>query len=176
MNFIATSLDGAYVLEPELLVDERGFFARSFCRNEFMAKGLVPDLAQCNISYNNLRGTLRGMHYQVHPCPEAKLVRCTHGAIFDVIIDLIPGSSTYLQWFGVELSAQNRKSLYVPPGFAHGFLTLDDHAEVIYQMSEFYRADLAAGVRWNDPMFSIVWPADVAVISERDASYPDFCP
>lgn len=172
MRFDETGLSGAWLIEPDLISDERGFFARTYCRNEFTDKGLNPNLVQCNISFNKLRGTLRGMHFQKAPHAEAKLVRCTQGSIYDVIVDLRRDSRTYAKWFGVELTAGNRKALYVPEGFAHGFLTLRDDTEVLYQMSEFFHAECADGVRWNDPIFSISWPAAVKVISERDRVYP----
>jgi dTDP-4-dehydrorhamnose 3,5-epimerase len=174
MRFIPTHLAGAYLIEPEPVSDERGFFARTWCRNEFADKGLNPNLVQCNISYNKARGTLRGMHYQKAPHAEAKLVRCTQGSIYDVIVDLRNDSKTFTQWFGVELTAENRKALYVPEGFAHGFLTLMDDTEVLYQMSEFFHTECAAGVRWDDPAFMIAWPYTVSMISERDQNYPDF--
>lgn len=174
MRFIASGLPGAYVIEPDLISDARGFFARTYCRDEFESKGLNPNLAQCNVSYNTRRGTLRGMHYQVSPHPEAKLVRCTHGAMFDVVVDLRPDSATFRKWFGVELTSVNRKAVYVPEGFAHGFLTLTDDTEVLYHMSEFFHAECASGIRWDDPVFSIQWPGDVKVISERDRNYRDF--
>lgn len=174
MRFIPTPLAGAYLIEPEPVPDERGFFARTWCRNEFAENGLNPDLLQCNISYNKTRGTLRGMHYQQAPHAEAKLVRCTQGGIYDVIIDLRPDSGTFTRWFGAELTAENRNALYVPEGFAHGFITLRDDTEVLYQMTEFFHAECAAGVRWDDPVFSIQWPAEVKVISERDKSYRNF--
>ena len=157
-----------------MISDERGFFARTYCRNEFAEMGLNPNLVQCNISYNKVRGTLRGMHFQKAPHAEAKLVRCTQGALYDVIVDLRNDSKTFTQWFGVELTAKNRKALYVPEGFAHGFITLKDDAEALYQMSEFFHSECSAGVRWDDPVFSIRWPIDVKVISERDRSYPNF--
>ncbi len=167
-------MKGAFVVEPERHSDQRGFFARTWCRREFEERGLDPRLVQCNISFNHLRGTLRGMHYQASPFGEAKLVRCTMGAIYDAIIDLRPGSETYLRHFGEVLTAEDRKMLYIPEGFAHGFLTLQDRTEVHYQMSEFYSPDHARGVRWDDPAFGIRWPAEVAVISDRDRGYPDF--
>ena len=173
MRFLATPLAGAYVIEPELVADERGLFARTWCRDEFAEHGLNTNLVQCNISYNTVRGTLRGMHYQKAPHAEAKLVRCTQGALYDVIIDLRPDSATYTQWLGVELTRENRKSLYVPEGFGHGFITLRDSTEVLYQMSEFFNAECAAGVRWNDTLFGIDWPIEVKVISVRDANYPN---
>lgn len=174
MLFKETVLKGAYVVEPERIVDERGFFARTWCRSEFETHGLNPNLVQCNISSNVKKGTLRGMHHQVAPRAEAKLVRCTAGAIYDVIVDLRPDSGTFKRWTGVELNADNRYMLYIPEGFAHGFLTLSDDAEVFYQMSEYYSAEHARSVRWNDPAFGIQWPGEVLVISERDRSYPDF--
>lgn len=174
MRFTPLILAGAYLIEPEPISDERGFFARTWCRNEFADKGLNPNLVQCNISYNKVRGTLRGMHYQKAPHAEAKLVRCTQGSIYDVIVDLRSESNTFTKWFGVELTAENRKALYVPEGFAHGFITLKDDTEVLYQMSELFHAECAAGVRWDDPAFTITWPGTVSVISERDQNYPDF--
>jgi dTDP-4-dehydrorhamnose 3,5-epimerase len=174
MIFRETKLKDAYLIELQRLEDERGFFARSWCQREFEAHGLNSHLVQCNISFNKTQGTLRGMHYQVEPSAEAKLVRCTQGAIYDVIIDLRPNSPTFKQYVGVELSAEARNALYVPEGFAHGFLTLVSDAEIFYQMSEFYAPDYGRGVRWNDPAFGIEWPAPVQVISERDATYPDF--
>jgi dTDP-4-dehydrorhamnose 3,5-epimerase len=174
MIFTHTAIAGAYIIDPERLEDERGFFARVWCRREFKAQGLNPGLVQCSISFNRKRGTLRGMHYQAPPHAEAKLVRSTSGAIFDVIVDLRPESKTFRQWFSVELSADNRRMLYIPEGMAHGFLTLRDDTEVFYQMSEYYAAEFTRGVRWNDPAFGIRWPANVAVMSERDRNYPDF--
>lgn len=174
MIFNETQLKGACIIEPEELSDERGFFARSYCFREFEKHGLNPRVVQCNISYNASQGTLRGMHYQVAPYEEAKLVRCTRGGLYDVIVDLRPDSESYLKHFGVLLDARNRKMLYIPEGFAHGFLTLEDHTEVFYQMSEFYQPNSARGFRWNDPAFGIRWPQEVSVISERDRTYPDF--
>ena len=167
-----TQLDGAFVVEPEPVRDDRGFFARSFCQNEFRARGLDPAVAQCNISFNSRRGTLRGLHFQVKPHEEAKLVRCTRGAIWDVIVDLREVSPTRYQWFSVDLSADNHRALYVPPGFAHGFQTLVDDSEVLYLMSEFYHPESARGLRWDDPAFGISWPYADPVISSRDRSYP----
>lgn len=174
MIFTHTAIAGAYIIDPGRLEDERGFFARVWCRQEFEAQGLNPGLVQCSISFNRKQGTLRGMHYQAPPHAEARLVRCTLGAIFDVIVDLRPDSKTFRKWFSVELSADNRRMLYIPEGIAHGFLTLRDNTEVFYQMSEYYAAEYARGVRWNDPAFGIHWPANVMVMSERDRSYPDF--
>lgn len=172
MKFIETKLKRAYLIKPELLEDERGFFSRTFCQKEFEAYGLNPRIAQCNISYNKHKGTLRGMHYQAAPMAETKLVRCTRGAIYDVIIDLRPESPTYCQWIAEELNAENSKMMYVPEGFAHGFQTLKDDTEVFYQMSEFYSPEHARGVRWNDPAFGIEWPLNTKIISEKDKNYP----
>ena len=174
MILIETKLQGAYIIEPEPIEDERGFFARTFCVREFEAHGLNPHVAQCNISYNPKRGTLRGMHYQAAPHAEAKLVRCIRGAIYDVIIDLRPESPTFKEWVAVELTANNRRMLYVPEGFAHGFQTLGDDSEVFYQMSEYYHSECARGVRWNDPAFGIVWPEAVPVMSDRDKGFSDY--
>ena len=174
MIFTETKLKGAYVVEIQKLEDERGFFARSWCRREFEAYGLNPQLVQCNISFNARKGTMRGMHYQAKPYEEAKLIRCTMGSIYDVIVDIRPDSPSFKQYLGVILSTENRKMLYIPEGFAHGFLTIEDKTEVFYQMSEFYAPDHARGFRWNDPVFGIEWPAKVQVISDRDRDYPDF--
>ena len=176
MKFFETKLKGVFLIEPERLEDERGFFARTWCRKEFEKQGLDPDWVQCNISYNKRKGTLRGMHYQIAPCAEAKLVRCTMGAIYDVIIDLRPDSETYCRWISAELSAENRKMIYIPEGFANGFQTLMDNTEVYYQMSEFYAPEYARGVLWNDPKFKIEWPDDVRVISEKDKNFQHFDP
>ena len=174
MVFQETNLKGVYIIEPERIEDERGFFARTWCKQEFQKCGINPKLVQCNISFNKKKGTLRGMHYQAAPCEEAKLVRCTTGAICDVIIDLRPDSETFKQWVTVELTAENRMMLYIPEGFAHGFLTLKDSTEVFYQMSEYFAPEYARGVRWNDPAFRINWPEKVVVISEKDKQYEDF--
>jgi dTDP-4-dehydrorhamnose 3,5-epimerase len=176
MIFRKTGIGGAWVIEAERLEDERGFFARMWDIDEFAEQGLNPRVAQCSISYNRARGTLRGLHYQVAPHEETKLVRCTSGSLFDVVVDLRPDSSTFKAWYGVELSAENRLALYVPEGCAHGFLTLGDECEVHYQISEFHAPEAARGVRWNDPAFGIVWPDEVIVMNERDRSYPDFRP
>jgi dTDP-4-dehydrorhamnose 3,5-epimerase len=176
MIFRDTGIDGAWVIEAERLEDERGFFARTWDADEFAERGLNPRLAQCSISFNRARGTLRGLHYQVAPHEEAKLVRCTAGSIFDVVVDLRPDSSTFKGWFGLELSAANRLALYVPEGCAHGFLTLDDDCELHYQISEVYAPEAARGVRWDDPAFGITWPGEIVVMNERDRSYPDFRP
>ncbi|MFM7886286.1 MAG: dTDP-4-dehydrorhamnose 3,5-epimerase [Pseudanabaena sp.] len=171
MKFLETKLKGAYVIEIEPIVDHRGFFARSWCEQEFRDRGLNANLVQCNISFNLKKGTLRGMHYQAKPYEEAKLVRCTQGAIYDVIIDIRSDSSTFKQWFAVELSSNNHKMLYIPEGFAHGFQTIEDNTEVFYQMSEFYHPAGARGIRWDDPEFQIKWQLEHKIISERDLSY-----
>jgi dTDP-4-dehydrorhamnose 3,5-epimerase len=176
MIFTPTRLAGARVIDLERREDERGFFARSWCRHEFEEQGLNAQLVQCSISFNTVRGTLRGMHYQAKPHEEAKVVRCTRGGVHDVIIDLRPDSPTYLLWEAVELSEENRRMLYVPEGVAHGFQTLVDATEVCYQMSEVYRPESARGVRWDDPVFGIRWPDGERIISRRDRSYPDFAP
>ena len=164
---------GAFVVELEPARDERGFFARTFSAEEFAGRGLTAAVAECSVSFNPLRFTLRGLHYQRRPHEEAKLVRCPRGAIFDVVADLRPGSETYLAWDSAELTAENRRALYVPEGCAHGFLTLADDSEVHYQISQRYVPDAAAGVRWDDPLLGIDWPAEPAAISTRDASFPD---
>lgn len=174
MIFRQLEIAGAYLLEPERHDDARGFFARTFCRREFEELGLEPTVAQCNVSFNHRRGTVRGMHYQAPPCEEAKLVRCTRGAIHDVILDLRPDAVSFKRHVAVELDAENRASLYIPAGVAHGFQTLSDNAEIFYQMSEFYDPSSARGVRWNDPAFQISWPHEIIVISERDLEFPDF--
>ena len=175
MKFSQTPLHGAFIIEPELIEDERGFFSRAFYQEEFRKHNLNANIAQCNISFNAKKGTLRGMHYQDEPHDEAKLVRCTRGSVFDVIIDLRPRSSSFKNWFSVVLSSWNRIMLYIPEGVAHGFQTLEDDTEVFYQMSEVYYPDFARGVRWNDPVFGIKWPSvNKRIISERDKSYPDF--
>lgn len=174
MIFTEARLPGVFVVDVERREDERGFFARSWCRREFEAHGLNAELVQCNISFNKASGTLRGMHYQAAPHEETKLVRCTMGAIYDVLVDLRPASPTYKGWIGVELTAANRTMLYVPPGVAHGFETLSDDSEIFYQMSAFYFPESARGVRWDDPAFSIRWPHPPRVISVKDQQYPDF--
>jgi dTDP-4-dehydrorhamnose 3,5-epimerase len=176
MLFEQTELPGAYLIEIERRPDERGFFARTFCEREFAEHGLPVRFPQCNLSNNLRAGTLRGMHYQAAPLWEAKLVRCVRGAVYDVIIDLRPDSPARYRWLGAELSADNGRALYVPEGFAHGFITLADHTDVFYHMSEFFRPDGARGLRWDDPRFGIRWPIAPSVISERDATYPDFDP
>jgi dTDP-4-dehydrorhamnose 3,5-epimerase len=172
MIFKETELRGAYIIEPELIWDERGFFARTWSKEDFVSHGLNSTLVQCNSSFNKQRGTLRGMHYQIPPHEEAKLVRCSAGAIYDVIVDLRVDSLTWLKWIGVELTASNHLMLYIPEGFAHGFQTLEDDTEVFYQVSEYYHPESARGVRWDDPALSINWPLSIGVISERDRSHP----
>jgi dTDP-4-dehydrorhamnose 3,5-epimerase len=174
MIFSETPLAGAFVIDIEPHEDERGFFARTFCQEEFAAQGLDSTVVQCSVSFNRKTGTLRGMHFQAPPHEETRVVRCTAGTIYDVIIDMRSYSTTFTAWHAVELSAENRTMLYIPGGFAHGFLTLEDNTEVLYQMAEFYYPDSARGVRWDDPAFAIEWPAHPTTISDRDRSYPDF--
>jgi dTDP-4-dehydrorhamnose 3,5-epimerase len=175
MIFTPLKLKDAFLVEIQKIEDERGFFGRTWCETEFEQHGLEKRLVQCNVSYNQCKGTLRGMHYQAEPFGEVKLIRCTAGAIYDVIIDLRPTSPTFKEWVGIELTAQNRHALYIPAGFAHGFQTLTDAAEVFYQMSEFYEPSAARGVRWNDPLFAVEWPLqEPLVISDRDQQYGDF--
>jgi len=171
LKFTPTNLEGAFIVELELLEDERGFFARSFCQNEFRTHGLDTLIAQCNVSFNRRRGTLRGLHYQDKPYEEAKLIRCTRGAIWDVLVDLRESSSSRYRWFGAELSAENCRALYAPRGFAHGFQTLMDNSEVLYQMSEFYHPESSHGLRWDDPALGISWPLPNPILSPRDLSY-----
>jgi dTDP-4-dehydrorhamnose 3,5-epimerase len=170
--FRATKLEGAFLIEPERKEDERGYFARTFCEREFAGHGLRSRFVQCNTSFNRRKGTLRGMHFQTAPHEEAKLVSCTRGAIYDVIIDLREGSPTYGKHAGETLSAYNGKMFYIPEGFAHGFQTLEDETEVFYQMSQFYHPESARGVRWNDPAFQIEWPPAERIIIARDQEYP----
>lgn len=172
MRFIPTELEGAFVIELDLIEDERGFFARSWCAAEFESRKLDSQIVQCNVSFNRNRGTLRGMHYQKPPHEEAKLVRCTCGAIYDVIVDIRTDSPTYCKWVGVELTARNHRMLYVPKGLAHGFQTLADDSEVFYQMSEAYHAESAAGFRHNDPTVNVAWPVACAIVSDKDQALP----
>lgn len=172
MQFQDTPLPDARIVHMEPRLDERGFFARAFCTREFETAGLVSRMVQCNISFNRHKGTLRGMHYQQMPAPEAKLVRCIRGAIYDVIVDMRPSSPTYLQHFGLELTADNRTALYVPELFAHGYLTLTDDTEVFYQVSGFYTPSLEGGLRYDDPSLDIEWPTKVIHISDKDAGWP----
>ncbi len=174
MIFDSTNLEGVFVIQPEQLEDERGFFARTFCEQEFAKHSLASRVRQCNISYNHTRGTLRGMHFQRSPHAESKLVRCTTGSIYDVVVDLREDSKTYMQWQAFELSSKNHNALYIPCGFAHGFQTLEDQSEVFYQMFNSFHPDSATGIRWNDPAFNIKWPLAVDVISDKDNQYADF--
>ena len=174
MIFCETKLPGTFIIEVARLEDERGFFGRTFCRNEFAGRGLNPNVAQCNISFNRDAGTLRGMHYQSAPYAEDKLIRCTKGKLYDVIVDLRRESATFKQWIAVELTEENRLMLYVPKGCAHGFQTLVDNTEIFYQMSEFYHPASVCGVRWNDPAFGIRWPMmEQVIMSDRDRNWPD---
>jgi dTDP-4-dehydrorhamnose 3,5-epimerase len=175
MHFNETRLPGAYLVEPEPIADERGFFARAWCQKEFQAHDLTDQFVQCNLAYNRSRGTLRGLHFQRSPHREVKVVRCTMGRIFDVIVDLRPQSPTHRHWAGYELSAENRKMLYIPKGFAHGYVTLSDHSEIYYQVSAFYAPQSEGGVRWNDPAFGIKWPEITPlIISSKDRKWPDY--
>lgn len=177
MIFQETPLPGAFLISPELREDERGFYARIFCQTEFSAQGLDPLLTQAGVSFNRQAGTLRGLHYQAAPHAQTKLVRCSHGAIYDVIVDLRPASPTRLQWFACKLTATNRQMLYVPHGFAHGFQTLQDATEVCYHMGSDYVPAADRGVRWDDPLFNIPWPAvERRILAPRDASFPDYDP
>jgi dTDP-4-dehydrorhamnose 3,5-epimerase len=176
MTFTECGLAGALVVDVERLADERGFFARSHCAAEFVAHGLEGVFRQCSISFNERRGTLRGMHFQAKPHAEAKLVRCTAGAVFDVIVDIRSQSPTYRRWFGTELTAGNRRALYIPEGFAHGFISLADQAEVLYMISVAYAPGFGRGFRWNDPAIGIEWPMRPTLLSARDAAYPPFDP
>ena len=175
MIFEETRLKDVHIVKLETLADKRGFFARSWCKKEFSDKGLVNDFVQNNVSFNKNKGTLRGMHYQEEPFGEVKIVRCVRGSIYDVVIDLRKHSDTYKQWMGAELNEDNRNMLYIPNGFAHGFLTLEDNTEVLYQMSEYYQPEAARGVRFNDPAFNIEWPLNgKPLISEKDNNWPNF--
>ena len=174
MIFTETMLQGAYIIDIEKRQDQRGFFARTWCLTEFEAHGLATRAVQANISYSRRQGTVRGMHYQASPYAETKLVRCTHGAIYDVIIDLRSDSPTFKQWLGIELTGTNYRMLYVPEGFAHGFQTLVDDVEVNYQVSQFYAPEAELGLRYDDPAFGIEWPLKVQVISDKDRSWPDY--
>ncbi len=174
MIFSETKLKGAFIIEPEKLEDERGFFARIFDKKVFEQHGLEFNLVEASISFNKKKGTLRGMHYQTIPYGETKIVRCTHGRIFDVIIDLRPDSETFKKWFGVELSEDNRKMLYIPKGFANGFITLEDDCEIFYQMDQAYKPEYARGIRWDDKTLKISWPMEPKVISAKDLSWKPF--
>jgi dTDP-4-dehydrorhamnose 3,5-epimerase len=172
MQFRRTYIAGVFIVEIEGQQDERGFFARTYCAQEFAAQGLAVPVAQCSLSFNHRSGTVRGLHYQVPPAAEGKLVRCTRGAIYDVVVDMRPSSPTYLSWTGVELSADNHRAIYVPEMVAHGFQTLTDGTEIFYQMSEFYAADYARGIRYDDPLLGVKWPLPASVISAKDMSWP----
>jgi dTDP-4-dehydrorhamnose 3,5-epimerase len=174
MRFTETNLPGAFLVDLNRIEDERGFFARGWCMDEFARHGLVAAMTQLNVGYSHKRGSLRGLHYQEHPHQEAKFVRCTRGAIFDVILDLRPDSPTHGQWLGAELTADNRRMLYAPPGCAHGYQTLTEDAEIYYLTSASYAPSAARGVRYNDPAFGIGWPLPVSAISDADASWPDY--
>jgi dTDP-4-dehydrorhamnose 3,5-epimerase len=173
VTLLPTRLAGAYLVEQERHADDRGFFARTWCAQEFAQAGLDPGLAQCGVSFNRFRGTLRGLHYQVPPFAEAKLVRCTRGALYDVALDIRPDSPTFRGWVGVELTQENGRALYIPPGVAHGFYCLEDSTEVAYQMSMPYAPEAMRGIRWNDPFHRVVWPGSVVAIATRDKDYPD---
>ena len=172
MRFTETPLAGAFVIDLERMEDPRGFFARTYCQREFAERGLHPKIVQCNVSWNRTRGTLRGLHYQAAPHEEAKLVSCSKGEVFDVLVDLRPDSKTFRRWFSIRLSADRANLVYVPEGFAHGFQSLVDDTVVFYQMSEFFRPELARGIVWNDPSLAIAWPVENPVVSERDAALP----
>ncbi len=174
MIFEPTGLEGAFVIELETIEDHRGFNARAFCEREFAAKDLEIRFVQANALYNRSKGTLRGFHYQVPPCSEAKVVRCIRGAIFDAIVDLRPGSATYKSWFGTDLTEENRRMLYVPPSFAHAFVTLEDDTELFYLTSEFYSPGHERGIRYDDPQLDVAWPVPVEVISEKDRAWPNY--
>ena len=175
MIFRETGLDGAYLIEPERIADQRGFFARTWCIDEFDAQGITTDFVQTSASFNERRSTLRGIHFQEEPASEAKLIRCTRGRAYDVMVDLRPDSATFGEWKAFELSADNGRLVYIPEGFGHGFQTQEDRTEVIYQISEFYRPDLAVGIRWNDPDLGITWPdPETPVLSGRDQTLPSF--
>lgn len=174
MKFNETSLKGAFVIDLDFIEDERGFFARTWCKEAFEVQGLTTAMSQISISFNPRRGTLRGLHYQLKPYEEAKLIRCTAGSIYDVIVDLRPDSPTFKQWTVANLTGTNRKMLYVPEGCAHGFQTLEDETEVLYHISEFYHPEVARGIRWDDPTFKFDWPLSDRIMSERDKNFPDF--
>ena len=176
MKFTEMPIAGVILVELEPASDDRGFFARTYCREEFTRHGLDPEIAQCSMAFSAKAGTVRGMHYQRDPHGEVKLIRCTRGAVYDVVVDLRSDSSTFRRWYGVELSADNRRMLYIPRGIAHGYQSLQDGTEISYQMSTPYHPEAAAGVRWDDPAFGVIWPLEVTVIAERDRTYPNFGP
>ena len=172
MRIVETRFDKLFVIEPDRFTDERGFFARTFCVREFAERGLATEFVQCGTSYNARAGTVRGMHFQIPPHTETKLIRCTRGALLDTIVDIRQGATTYLESFSIELSADNGRLLYVPDGFAHGFQTLMDETEVFYHISSFYAPEAAAGLRWDDPALGIRWPLPVSVIGDVDRKWP----
>jgi dTDP-4-dehydrorhamnose 3,5-epimerase len=174
MIFTELELKGAFLVEVKKIEDERGFFGRAWCANEFKQHGLNPAFVQLNTSFSHKKGTIRGMHYQVDPYQEVKFIRCTRGRIYDVIIDLRPDSPTFMKWVGNELSADNYRMVYVPENFAHGFVTMEDHSEVYYPVSQFYTPGAERGLRWNDPAFKIKWPVEISVVSDKDQSHMDF--
>jgi dTDP-4-dehydrorhamnose 3,5-epimerase len=174
VRFTPTALAGAWLIDVEPAEDERGYFARTWCRREFAEHGIDCEFVQASVSYNRAAGTLRGMHFQRSPHDESKLIRCVRGALYDVIVDVRRDSGTYGHWFGVELSAENRRALFVPEGFAHGFVTLVDRTEVFYQISAYYTPGHAAGLRYDDPALAIEWPVEVKVIADKDREWPDF--
>jgi dTDP-4-dehydrorhamnose 3,5-epimerase len=174
MIFTETRISGAFLLEIKKIEDDRGFFGRSFCKKELEEHGLNGNIVQANTSMSRKKGTIRGLHYQVEPYHEAKLIRCTRGRVFDVIVDLRPGSPTYLQWFGAELTPDNYRMVYVPGNFAHGYLSLEDNSEVYYNVTEFYTPGSEKGIRYNDPALNIEWPIPVEIVSEKDKSWPDY--
>jgi dTDP-4-dehydrorhamnose 3,5-epimerase len=175
MIFRKTNLKGVFIIELEKHKDDRGYFARTWCENEFKANGLNSKLAQANTALSVQKGTLRGMHYQIAPYEETKIIRCIRGSVFDVVIDIRPDSITYCQWLGIELSSENHTMLYVPEGFAHGYKTLRNNSEVFYLVSQFYTPDAERGIRWDDPAFSIKWPeTSDLIISEKDKNWPDY--
>jgi dTDP-4-dehydrorhamnose 3,5-epimerase len=176
MIFTETKLKDAFIIEIKKIEDERGFFGRSWCKREMEEHGLNSNVVQQNTSLSKMKGTIRGLHYQKHPYEETKLIRCTKGAIFDVIIDLRKDSPTFLQWMGVELTEDNYKMLYIPEKFAHGFLTLTNNSEVTYLVTQFYSPGVEGGIRFDDPVFNIQWPVPVEVVSDKDKSHPDFNP
>jgi len=174
MKFVETALDGAFIIDLEKRSDDRGFFARFFCKIEFRNNNLNSDIVQINNSLSKSKATLRGMHYQLAPKAEDKIIRCVKGSLYDVILDLRADSATFGKWYGLELTAENRKMLYVPKGFAHGFITLEDYTEALYLVTEYYSPETERGIRWNDPKFSINWPITPLIISDKDQNFPDF--
>lgn len=174
MKFVETDFKDCYIIDVKREIDRRGFFARVWDKEIFEKYNLNTDLVQCSISFNEKKNTLRGMHYQIHPYQEVKLVRCTNGRIFDVVIDLRRDSKTYKRWMGIELTRENFRMIYIPEGMAHGFQTLEDNTEVFYQISQQYMPQYSRGIRWNDPSFSIKWPYELPILSEKDGKYPNF--